>query len=272
MPELILELPTVSASTDRLLAALRRCHDDLAIRVRGLDEAGLDRRSYCTEWSVAQVLSHLGSGAEIALAQLEAARTGAAPLGPDGFRAIWAVWDARSPREQATEFAEAVPRLHDAVDALDDAERRELRLCFHNSLVELPAFLAFRLVEQALHAWDVHVAFQPSTPLDAEAVELLAELFPMAASLADPEVLGALAPARLAVTTSDPTQRLVLELAAQARLCPAGDGEVSGSLRLPAEAFARLLAGRLDPAHTPKGTSTEGRPSLDALRRLYPGS
>jgi uncharacterized protein (TIGR03083 family) len=272
MPELILEPPTVTASADRLLAALRRCHDELAIRVRWLDETGLNRQSYCTEWSVAQVLSHLGSGAEIALAQLEAARTGAAPLGHDDFRAVWAVWDARSPREQATEFAEAAPRLHDAVDGLDDAQRLQVRPYFHTGRVDLPAFLAFRLVEQALHAWDVHVVFQPSTPVDAEAVELLAELFPMAASLADLEVLVALAPARLAVTTSDPTQRFVLELAAQARLCAAGDGEVSGSLQLPAEAFARLLAGRLDPANTPKGTSTEGRPSLDALRRLYPGS
>ncbi len=271
MPELILELPTVTAPADRLLAALRRCHDELAVRVRGLDETDLNRQSYCTEWSVAQVLSHLGSGAEIALAQLQAARAGATPLGQDDFRAVWAVWDARSPRQQATEFAKAVPRLHDAVEALDDVQRLQVRPYFHTGRVDLPAFLAFRLVEQAMHAWDVHVVFEPSTPLDAAAAELLAELVPTAASMADPEVLSALAPARLAVTTSDPTRRFVLELGAQARLCPADDGEVSGSLRLPAEALERLLTGRLDPAHTPKGTSTEGRPSLEALRRLYPG-
>jgi uncharacterized protein (TIGR03083 family) len=271
MPEVVLDLPTVTATTERLLAALRRCHDDLAIRVRSLDEAGLGRRSYCTEWSVAQVLSHLGSGAEIALAQLRAARASTTPLGPDGFRAIWAVWDARSPRQQATEFAKAVPRLHDAVDALDDAERRELRLCFHNSLVEPPAFLAFRLVEQALHAWDVQVAFDPEACMDAGAVELLTELFPLGVGMADPQVLRALAPARLAVTTTDPARRFVVELGERARLQPAGDGELSGSLRLPAEALVRLLSGRLDPAHTPAGTRAEGRPSLDELRRLYPG-
>jgi hypothetical protein len=63
----------------------------------------------------------------------------------------------------------------------------------------------------------------------------------------------------------------VLDLGAQARLDPADDGEVSGSLRLPAEALIRLVAGRLDPAHTPAGTVAEGRPSLEELRRLYPG-
>jgi uncharacterized protein (TIGR03083 family) len=274
MPELILELPTVTAAADRLLAALRRCHDELAARVRGLGEADLTRQSYCTNWSVAQVLSHLGSGAEIALAQLRAARAGTTPLGADDFRAVWARWDARPPRQQAAAFAEAVPRLHDAVDALDDAERRELRPYFHAGPVDLPAFLAFRLVEQALHAWDVHVAFEPARALDAEAVGLLVELLPFGVSVVDAEVLGALAPARLRVETSDPAGCFVLDLdlGVQARLCPAAGGEVSGSLRLPAEALVRLVTGRLDPAHTPAGTRAEGRPSLDELRRLYPGS
>jgi uncharacterized protein (TIGR03083 family) len=271
MSELILELPTVNASADRLLAALRRCHNELAARVGGLGEADLTCRSYCTDWSVAQVLSHLGSGAEIALAQLQAARAGTTPLGPDGFRAVWARWDACPPRQQAAAFAQAVPRLHDAVDALGDAERRELRPYVHLGHVDLPLFLAFRLVEQSLHAWDVHVVFEPATGVDAEAVGLLVDLLPLGAGLADAAVLGALAPARVAVETSDPAQRFVLDLGVQARLCPAEGGAASGSLRLPAEALVRLVTGRLDPAHTPAGTCAEGRPSLDELRRLYPG-
>jgi uncharacterized protein (TIGR03083 family) len=272
MPELLSEVPTVTAAPDRLLAALRRCHDELAARVGGLGEADLTRQSYCTDWSVAQVLSHLGSGAEIALAQLRAARAGTMPLGPDDFRAIWVRWDARPPRQQATTFAKAVPCLHDAVAALDHAEWRELRPYFHDGPVDLPLFLAFRLVEQALHAWDVHVAFDPASAVDAEAVALLVELLPLGASLADPAVLGRLAPARLAVVTSDPTRRFVLDLRAEARLGPGSDSQVSGSLRLPTEALVRLVTGRLDPAHTPAGTRAEGQPSLDELRRLYPGS
>jgi uncharacterized protein (TIGR03083 family) len=271
MSEMLLALPTVTASAERLLAVLRRCHDELAARVRGLGEAGLTRQSYCADWSVAQVLSHLGSGAEIALAQFQAARAGAALLGPDDFRAVWARWDALPPRQQAAAFAESVPRLHEALGALDDAERRELRPYFHAGPVDLPAFLAFRLVEQALHAWDVHVAFEPATAVDPEAVGLLAELLPFGASMADAKVLGALAPARLAVATTDPARQFVLDLGARARLCPADDGQVSGLLRLPAEALARLITGRLDPAHTPAGTVAEGRPSLEELRPLYPG-
>ncbi len=133
-------------------------------------------------------------------------------------------------------------------------------------------FLAFRLVEQALHAWDVHVAFEPAAALDTAAVGLLVELLPPGASLVDAEVLSALAPARLAVEITDPAQRYILDLGVQARLYPADGGATSGLLRLPAEALMRLVTGRLDPAHTPAGTRAEGRPSLDELRRLYPGS
>jgi len=107
------ELAMVTAPADRLLAALRRCHDELTARVSRLGEADLTRRSYRIDWSIAQVLSHLGRGAEITLAQLQAARADTTPLGPDDVRPVWARWDARSPQQQAAAFADAVPRLFD---------------------------------------------------------------------------------------------------------------------------------------------------------------
>jgi hypothetical protein len=42
-----------------------------------------------------------------------------------------------------------------------------------------------------------------------------------------------------------------------------------GQLTIPAEAFIRLLAGRLDPDHTPAVTATGV--GLDRLRRMFPG-
>lgn len=42
----------------------------------------------------------------------------------------------------------------------------------------------------------------------------------------------------------------------------------SADLRLPAEAFARLVYGRLDPDHTPPGDHGS---ALDTLRRVFPG-
>jgi hypothetical protein len=60
----------------------------------------------------------------------------------------------------------------------------------------------------------VHVAFEPATAVDPEAVGLLAELLPFGASMADAKVLDALAPARLAVATIDPARQFVLDLGA----------------------------------------------------------
>lgn len=47
------------------ISALRHSHDRLraAVEPLGLDQ--LEQRSYASEWSIAQVLSHLGSQAEI---------------------------------------------------------------------------------------------------------------------------------------------------------------------------------------------------------------
>ena len=40
---------------------------------------------------------------------------------------------------------------------------------------------------------------------------------------------------------------------------------------MPAEAFIRLIAGRLAPEHTPHGVTVDGAISLDDLRKVFPG-
>jgi hypothetical protein len=71
------------------------------------------------------------------------------------------------------------------------------------------------------------------------------------------------------VRTSNPSRDLVLSLAQDhVELAPAtGGGEPD--LTVPAEAFGRLVYGRLDPAHTPAFTG-DGK-LLDVLRRTFPG-
>jgi hypothetical protein len=83
-------------------------------------------------------------------------------------------------------------------------------------------------------------------------------------------------PVRLAVRTTNPPRRYLRSVAGdQAELHDAGSGDTTGDttgeLDLPAEAFLRLIAGRLDPDHTPPGTDARGRPTLDELRALFPG-
>ena len=63
----------MTATADATISALRSTHDELAAVVRDLDDEQLLAPSGASEWPVAQVLSHLGSGAEIGLATLRAA-------------------------------------------------------------------------------------------------------------------------------------------------------------------------------------------------------
>jgi len=69
----------------RWIGVLRASHDRLVSLVGERDDDALSRPSMASEWTVAQVLSHLGSSAEISQATLESAAGGDDPLG-DGDR------------------------------------------------------------------------------------------------------------------------------------------------------------------------------------------
>ena len=97
----------VTSLADRTIAALRTTHDQLAGIVPGLSDEQLGLTSGASEWPVSQVLSHLGSGAEITLAGYVAALAGDEPPGQDFNQPIWDRWNALAPREQAAAFPRA---------------------------------------------------------------------------------------------------------------------------------------------------------------------
>ena len=78
------------------VAALRKPHEHLRAVAAGLTTEQLTGQSYDAEWSVAQVLSHLGSGAEIYTLILESGLDGVEAPGPDQFHPIWDRWNAKS--------------------------------------------------------------------------------------------------------------------------------------------------------------------------------
>src|SRR5215471_10824135 len=82
-----------------LIAVLRRSHDRLASLAEALSEDFLTHISYADAWTVAQVFSHLGSGAEISLLMLEGA-LGGPPLDRDAIPPIWDTWNAKTPHQQ----------------------------------------------------------------------------------------------------------------------------------------------------------------------------
>src|ERR1700739_4842580 len=106
----------MASRTKDAIGALRTAHEEAAAIVEGLDEKELAAQSGAAEWTVAQVLSHLGSASEIARNTLLAGKRD-----PEA-QPVWDRWNAMTPREQASNFVEYERRLADALEALDDEE------------------------------------------------------------------------------------------------------------------------------------------------------
>lgn len=262
----------------RLIGALRRSHDDLAATIETLKPDDLVSPSACADWNVAQVMSHLGSGAEIALGVLEAAVAGREPPPRESFPAIWEGWNARSPEEMAAGCIEADERHVAFLESLDDdtLSSAKVSLAFLPAPVDMATAVGFRLSEHAYHTWDVKVSFEPGLPMASYATELLIDRVPlMAGRLAKPEALGGAAgsPRRLVVETSEPSRRYQLEIGESVSLTPLEEGAPAegDTLKLPAEALLRLVFGRLGPDRTPAGVAVSGVTSIDDLRRVFPG-
>jgi uncharacterized protein (TIGR03083 family) len=247
--------------------ALRRSHDHLAALVAGLDASGVRGPSYDKEWSIAQVLSHLGSQAEIFGALLDAGVNGEDPPGQESFPPIWDAWNARSPEEQATDSIAANGRFVRRLEGLDATQRTSFRLLAFDMDLDLVMFLRLRISEHAVHSWDVAVALDPSATVLHDAVELLLDGLPqLAARVGKPR--GESLTVR--VTTTDPERALVL-VTDGVRLEPWSERDVAGVLRLTAEELLRLVYGRLDAAHTSSARLDAEGISLDNIRAVFPG-
>jgi uncharacterized protein (TIGR03083 family) len=250
------------------IQALRHSHDSLRALVEPLTDDQLEQRSYCTDWSIAQVLSHLGSQAEISGLWLDAGLTGQDPPGRDAFPPIWDAWNARAPRAQAADSLQANEAFVRRLESLDAGQRERFHLEMFGMDLDTAGLARMRLSEHAVHSWDVAVALDPAARVAPEAVDLIVDtLGPLAARSGKPDGTKL----RLHVSASGPQRDFTLESGETVTLAPSATGEDAElpELRLPAEALVRLVYGRLDPGHTPP-VGTRGV-DLDELRRMFPG-
>jgi uncharacterized protein (TIGR03083 family) len=250
-----------------LIGVLRHSHERLAGLVRPLAPDQLRAQSYDRDWTVAQVLSHLGSGAEIALLTVEAALSGDGQLDRDAFPPIWDAWNARNPDEQAADALAWDERQLSRLEQLTDSELAGMRLEFFGRELDAAGVVRMRLGEHAVHTWDVAVTFDPAATVAADAVpELFGHIGALLAYVAKPAGDSF----RVRLRTTGPERDFLLTVAEPVSLAGFEAGtEADGEIQLPAEALLRLLYGRLDPEHTPPYTA-EGI-SLDRLRAVFPG-
>ncbi len=252
--------------TGRWLEALRHSQETLAGLVEPLDGAALRAPSYDPGWPIAQVLSHLGSQAEIFDLWLTAGLAGEDVPGHDRIGAIWGVWDARSPEAQAADSLRRNAEFVGRLESLGETERAAFHLAAFGMEISFGRLVQMRLSEHAVHSWDVAVALDASATVAPDAVALLVDtLGQLAARAGKPDGTSR----RVIVTTAAPERRFVLEATGDSvSLSPSEETSGTGQLSLPAEAFVRLVYGRLDEAPTP---AVEGDVDLEELRPLFPG-
>lgn len=256
------------------IAAVRGSHERLRGLVEPLGVDQLGELSYASEWTLAQVLSHLGSGAEIFTLLLDAGLSGTGGPAPEAFGAIWDVWNGKRPEEQAADSLTANETLVSRFERLSPAQAEAFRVDLIGSERDLAGFVALRLSEHALHTWDVAVALDPTATVSPEAVDLLLGIVDQFVALVGRPLDS---PVRLRVTTSDPEREFLLSVTDAAHLEPwqnaaadhVGEAGEVGGLRLPAEVFLRLVYGRLTEADEKTLTLTGA--ALADLRRVFPG-
>ena len=251
----------------RWITALSASHTRLRTLVESLSPADLLAPSYDREWTVAQVLSHLGSQAEIFQLFLDAALSGRPVPGNEAFPPVWEVWNQRQPEEQSRECLDANDAFVARLEGLpDETLRRPITVFGMN--VTIGDLARMRLSEHAVHSWDIAVSFDPTAQVAADAVALLIDtLTQLVAYAGKPQ--GRVFDVH--IHTSAPERDFLLAVHDTVELNAFANQAVTGTLDLPAEALLRLVYGRLDPAHTPPVALAAGDVTLDDLRPAFPG-
>jgi uncharacterized protein (TIGR03083 family) len=248
------------AHVDALRSSVHRLHD----LAEAMSEKELTAGAYPAEWTVAQVLSHLGSGAVIMQRRLEDALAGHDT--PDDFApGVWDAWNAKGPVEQRDDALAADAALAARIEAVLSDERDEFASAMGPMTLGFAQFVGMRLNEHAFHTWDIEVVADPAATIPVPVAALVVDNLQLVARFTGRPTGDT---ATITVATTGPERGFTVELTPGGVALTPGAAAASPDVELPAEAFARLVYGRLDVEHTPAGAHGS---ALDILRRLFPG-
>jgi uncharacterized protein (TIGR03083 family) len=239
------------------LEVLAASDNRLARLVGALAPEQIRQQAYPSEWTVADVLSHLGSGAVITRGRLD---------GDVDMQAVWDEWNAKNPDAQAADALEADAALLGRLAALTPDERDQLRFAMGPMELDLTTFVGLRINEHVLHTWDIAVTFEHAATVPPDAAALAVEMLPMMASFAG-KPTGA--DRTLTVRTVEPTRHVHIALRPDGVALTFSDPVEQPDLEMPADALIRLVYGRFDPDHAPPVQGSDA--DLDELRRAFPG-
>jgi uncharacterized protein (TIGR03083 family) len=247
------------AHLDALRSSVQRLHDLTA--AMAADE--LTQPAYPSEWSVADVLSHLGSGAVITRRRLEDALAGSDT--PEDFApGVWDDWNAKQPVAQRDDALAADAALVAALDAVTSEQRSAFSSAMGPMTLDFVQFVGMRLNEHAFHTWDIEVIGDPTASIPAPATELVIDNLDLIARFTAKPIGDS---ATITVSTTEPQRAFTVTLTPDSATLESSTGGAA-DLLLAAEAFARLVYGRLDREHTPPDVTGD---TLDVLRNVFPG-
>ena len=158
--------------------------------------------------------------------------------------------------------------LTEALEAVDEAERAGLTFSLGPMSLGFNDMFGLRLNEHVFHTWDIAVMLDDDARLPEDAAALVVDnLGLMARFSGRPDGQER----TIAVRTSDPERDFALRLSADGVELSPGESGQAPELVLPAEAFSRLVYGRLDPGTRPSSRamphcSTPCAPSSPARR------
>jgi uncharacterized protein (TIGR03083 family) len=255
----------------RAIRELRRGRDELGSQVAAFTDEDLARQSACADWDVSQVLSHMGSAAEIGLATLTAALAGHDAPGREASEPIWDRWNAMSRMQRSAAWEEWTERNQSAFESLDDAALSALRVnfSFFPAPVDAVALAGMRLNEQTLHHWDVAASFDHDATIPQSAAELLIDRMPGMMRWAGHADRWSSGRGRISITTTAPERTWTLRIADAVDIDETQSDEPIG-LTLPAETFIRMVAGRLRDADASR-IHVHGPATIADVGAMFPG-
>jgi uncharacterized protein (TIGR03083 family) len=225
------------------LAALRLSSDRLRALVQQLDDRALAQPAFPEEWSIADVVSHIGSGAVIMGRRLEDSLLDRET--PDTFApSVWEQWNAKDDRAKATDGLAADRGYLERLEALTDDGRLSLVYVMGPLRLGFDDAVSLRLNEHALHTWDVEVALDPDAVIPVAIVSQVVDHLEMVAGFTARPTGET---KNIVVATTEPERRFQIGLTPDAVSFGATSEGGGADATVPAEQWIRLVYGRLDP-------------------------
>jgi uncharacterized protein (TIGR03083 family) len=156
---------TTSDDARRLIGLLREEYERLDAYLGTLSRDDWTAQSYCDDWKIYQVVSHLGSGPEVNGAAIRHALAGGQAMGDAERKAVWAHFDSLAPLEVLPAFRDSNQRFLGMLDQFDKRQLGAEVPWFGGGTAPLARMLASRLSETTLHAWDIRVVKDGSATL-----------------------------------------------------------------------------------------------------------